>query len=455
MRLSVPSALAAALWLTPAAAQSLRGTVTDPSGAAVPGAVVQIRGPRGEQHVPTDRAGEYGFSALVPGRYQVRVIAKGFSIAVKKDLRIDRAAVFDTKLKIQPENQVVNVIDELNEVNTNPAANGGAFILRRRQLAILSDDPDELAQQLQALAGPIPGPGGAQFYIDGFLGAIVPPKAAIREIRINANPFSPEYDRPGFARIEIFTKPGTDSLRGQAFVQFNDRIFNSRNPLLTQSSRPPYRTELYGLNVSGPLQRNKLSFTFDAERRNIDENAFILATMLDSSLNPVKINQAVLTPETRTSFSPRIDYAIGRRNTLVVRYQDVRIGQDSQGVGGFNLTSRAYKTRQSEQTAQVTETAMISPRLINETRVQYMRAGSGLRGVDTAPGLNVQDAFYGGGPGVGDSDTVVDSFEATNTSTWTRGAHILKWGGRARYTRLDDTSRNNFAGTFTFFTLDR
>jgi hypothetical protein len=441
--------------MAPAAAQSLHGTVTDPSGAAVPGALVQIRGPRGEQRLTTDSAGAYSFAALAPGKYQVRVIARGFSIAQKKDLRIDRTVVFDAQLAIQPETQVVNVEDELNRVNTNPAANGGAVVLRQRQLAILSDDPDELAQQLQALAGPIPGPGGAQFYLDGFLGGIIPPKAAIREIRINANPFSPEYDRPGFARIEIFTKPGTDALRGQVSVVFNDRLFNSRNPLLSESSRPPYRTGLYGLNLSGPLKKNKLSFTLDAERRNIDENAFILATTLDGNLNPVTINQAVLTPETRTSITPRIDYTLDRRNTLVVRYQDVRIAQDNQGIGSFNLASRAYNATQAEHTAQVTETAMISPHLINETRVQYMRASSSSQGVDAAPGLNVQDAFYGGGPGVGDSGTVLTSFEATNISTLTRGAHILKWGGRVRYTSLDDTSRNNFAGTFTFFTLDR
>jgi hypothetical protein len=439
----------------PTIGPSLRGTITDPSGAAVPGATVQIRGPRGERRAVTDGAGAYSFAALAPGKYQVRVVARGFSVTQRKDLRIDRAVVFDAQLAIQLETQVVNVDDELNRVSANPAANGGAVLLRQRQLAVLSDDPDELAQQLQALAGPIPGPGGAQFYIDGFLGGIIPPKAAIREIRVNANPFSPEYDRPGFARIEIFTKPGTDQLRGQAFAQFNDRVLNSRNPLLTESSLPAYRTQLYGLNLSGPLRRNKASFTFDAEHRRIDENAFILATALDENLNPVKINQAVLTPETRTSFTPRVDYTLNRKNTLVARYQDVRLDRDNQGIGGFNLSSRAYTARQSEHTAQVTETAMISPRVINETRVQYMRAQSDSRGVDRAPGLNVQDAFYSGGPGVGNSGEVVDSVEATNTSTFTRGAHVFKWGGRARHTRLADTSRNNFAGTFAFFTLDR
>ena len=101
--------------------------------------------------------------------------------------------------------------DELGRVGATADANGGRVVLRERQLAALSDDPEELALQLQALAGPAPGPGGGEFFIDGFTGGRLPPKSSIREVRINSNPFSPEYDRPGFARIEIFTKPGSDS----------------------------------------------------------------------------------------------------------------------------------------------------------------------------------------------------------------------------------------------------
>src|SRR5882724_5031128 len=239
---------------------SLRGVVTDPSGAAIPGAAVQLRGPGGERRAKTVSTGSYSFPSLAPGVYQIRVSANGFSIAERKNLRIDRALVFDAQLAIQSEKQVVNVDDETAGVNTDAASNGGAVVLRKRELAALSDDPDELAQQLEALAGPAPGPGGGQIYIDGFLGGVLPPKSAIREVRINSNPFSPEYDRPGFGRIDIFTKPGSDLLHGQAFTQYDDDVLNSRNPLLAQSTRPPYRAQLNGLSLSGPLRKNKASF---------------------------------------------------------------------------------------------------------------------------------------------------------------------------------------------------
>ena len=432
---------------------SLRGTITDPSGALVSGAVIQLRGPAREQRAKTDSAGPYSFPELAPGNYQVRITAKGFSVVQKKDVEIQQPRILDVQLAIHGEAQVVTVEDELGRVGATADANGGRVVLRERQLAALSDDPDELALQLQALAGPAPGPGGGEFFIDGFTGGRLPPKSSIREVRINSNPFSPEYDRPGFARIEIFTKPGSDLLRGQAFAQYNDDHLNSRNPLLTQSTRPPYRAQVYGLNLSGPLSRNKASFTFDAEQRRIHENAFVLATTLDGELNPVKINQALPSPQSRTTLSPRLDYAINRRNSLTVRYQELRIGLDNQGVGDFNLASRAYNERQTEHTVQATETAMLSAQAINETRFQYLRSQLRDRSIDTTPSISVQGAFSGGGAPSGNSGATNNNWELTNTSMYTRRKHAFKWGGRVRQSRLADTSLNNFAGTFTFYTL--
>ena len=129
---------------------------------------------------------------------------------------------------------------------------------------------------LQALGGPSAGPGGNQIYIDGFTGGRLPPKASIREIRINSNPFSAEFDKLGYGRIQIFTKPGTDKFHGQGYYNISDGIWNSRNPFLT--SIPPFRTQLFGGNVSGPIGKHA-SFFIDVERRNIDDNGIITATI--------------------------------------------------------------------------------------------------------------------------------------------------------------------------------
>ena len=429
---------------------SLRGMVTDPSGALVPGAMVQLRGPGGEQRKTTDGSGQYSFPSLRPGKYTIRIIAKGFSVTERQNVEINDAAVFDAQLKIEAESQVVNVEDEANKVSADPASNGGALILREKELAALSDDPDELSQQLQAMAGPGAGPNGGQIYIDGFTGGNLPSKASIREIRINSNPFSPEYDRPGFGRIEIFTKPGTDSIHGQAFVQYNKEALNSRSPLLEQSKRPAYKQDFFGFNLSGPIKKQKASYGFDAQRRNTTENAFILATDLDSSLNRQTINQAILTPQTFTTLTPRLDLSLSTNNTLTLRFQNTRSSSENQGVGSFNLASRAYNSTSSENTLQATETAILSPHMINETRFQFMRATTAMTGGSNDLATSVQGAFTSGGAQVGNSGTTSNRWELTNTSTFTLGTHSIKWGGRVRGVSEDSTSMSSFGGTYVF-----
>jgi hypothetical protein len=429
---------------------SLQGVVTDPSGAVVPGALVQLRGPGAEQRATTDISGHYTFAALRAGKYVVRVIAKGFSVAQMQDVDVSSPQTLDFQLTIVTGAEVVNVADEAGKVSADPASNGGAIILKEKELAALSDDPDELSQQLQAMAGPGAGPSGGQIYIDGFTGGNLPSKSSIREIRINSNPFSPEYDRPGFGRIEIFTKPGTDAIHGQGFVQYNKEALNSRSPLLTQSQRPPYKQGFFGFNIGGPLKKQKASFGFDAQCRGTTENAFILATDLDSNLNRRNINQAVLTPQTFTTLSPRVDLSLGANHTLTLRYQNTRSNLQNQGAGSFNLESRAYDSSSSENTIQATETAVLSPRLINETRFQFMRSNSRMTGGTNDLAISVQGAFTSGGAQVGNSGTTFNNWELTNSSTFTRGTHILKWGARLRRSAEESISTSNFGGTYTF-----
>ena len=105
-------------------------------------------------------------------------------------------------------------VTDTQQVELDPAKNAGALVLKQEDLDMLSDDPDDLQADLLALAGPAAGPNGGQIFIDGFSNGQLPPKESIREIRINSNPFSAEYDTSGRGRIEIFTKPGSDKFHG-------------------------------------------------------------------------------------------------------------------------------------------------------------------------------------------------------------------------------------------------
>jgi hypothetical protein len=442
---------AAGLWAQTPAQPSLRGTIKDPSGSLVPNAVVQLKGPGGQQQKTTGADGAYSFAPLIAGKYTLRVTSPGFATAEKKDIDLQQPSMLDIQLTIADESQVLTVQDSVATVSVDPQSNASALVLGEKELDALSDDPDELAQQLQALAGPGAGPNGGQIFIDGFSGGQLPPKSSIREVRINSNPFSPEYDRPGFGRIEILTKPGSDKFRGNAFFQFNDQYLNSRSPLLAQSTRPPYETKFYGFSLSGPVKKQKSSFSVDFEHRAINENAVILATNLSANLTPQTVNQTVVTPQSRTNVTPRFDYAINASNTLVMRYQYGRTANDNQGVGDFNLSTQAYNQASSEHTFQLTETSILNTTTINETRFQFLRSSSQDSGASNSPVISVQGAFTGGGSPVGNSGNITDRFELSNMTTKTRTTHVFKVGGRLRESLNHDTAENNFNGTYTFF----
>src|SRR5216117_1386433 len=161
-------------------------------------------------------------------------------------------------LVIQIEEEKVEVSDSSTRVDVDPSNNAGTVVMKGKDLEALSDDPDELQSELQALAGPSAGPNGGQMYIDGFTGGQLPPKSSIREVRINQNPFSSEYDKLGYGRIEIFTKPGTDKYRGNAFFDYGNDVFNSRNPFAP--TKAPFEQRQFGGNFSGPISKKSSFF---------------------------------------------------------------------------------------------------------------------------------------------------------------------------------------------------
>ena len=434
-------------------AGSLRGQVLDELGGAIVGASVTVIDSKGvEKSVVTNDSGSYTVAGLAPGKYTVRAINAGFALTETPDVEVvsGKAVQFDITLKVAIEEQKVTVAADNRELSTEPENNAGAVVLKGNDLDALPDDPDDLAAALQALAGPSAGPNGGQIFVDGFTGGRLPPRASIREIRINSNPFSAEYDRLGFGRIEILTRPGTDRFRGQASLNFNDESLNARNPFSTTTTRPPLQTRQYGGNFGGPLSKKKASFFVDFDKRDVDDEALVVGQVLDANNNIVDFNDTAPVPSRRTSFSPRIDYQINPNHTLVGRYTYTKNTRVT-GVGGFSLPSRAYDTENSEQTFQLTETAIINKTIVNETRFQFEHSKNAQFADNSIPTLEVQDAFTGGGSQVGQSHTDTNNWELTNNTSFALHMHSFKAGARVRSTHITQFSPQNFGGTYTFF----
>jgi hypothetical protein len=431
---------------------TLRGQITDEFGGVIVGATVSVVDPNGtEKTVQTDGEGNYTVTGLAPGRYIVRALAGGFALYENAEVEVTaaRREPLNISLSVSLEKEEVTVASEAPISMENRA---DALVLRGKDIEALPDDPDELAAALQALAGPAVGPNGGQIMIDGFEGGRIPPRDSIREIRINDNPLSAENDRPAFGGIQIFTRPGTDKFRGSAYTNFTDESLNSRNPFAER--RADFQVRQFGGNLSGPIKPKVASFFFDFERNETDDNDIINALVLDPlALGQTPFRETILTPLRRTHFSPRVDYAINTNNTLVARYSFFETQQENLGVGGFSLPERAYNTASRSHTLQLTETAVLNKSAINETRFQLVRNRRELDPLNDAPAVNVQDAFFGGGAQVGESFSQDTRYELTNVTTIAKGTHSVKFGGRLRSIRVEDVSRNNFGGTFTFTSL--
>jgi hypothetical protein len=433
-------------------AGALRGQVADPSGAAIPGASVIMTPSNGSPiTVQSNGQGMYEFKALPPGKYTLTVAAQGFSLYENDSVNVaDQPLRLNVALTIEVETQKVQVSDTAPTIDVDPSNNAGAIVITGKELEALPDDPDELQSDLQALAGPSAGPNGGQMYIDGFTAGQLPPKASIREIRINQNPFSSEYDKLGYGRIEIFTKPGTDKYHGQFFVLGNDSSFNSHNPFA--GAEPGYYTTQYSGNVGGPLGK-AASFFFNAERRNINDLGIINATILDESLNPVQTVESVPNPRHRTNISPRLDYAVNKNNTLTARYQYFRDMQENDGIGQFNLASQGYNDASTEQTFQIGDTQVFGSKIINESRFQYLRESDSQNPLSTDPTINVRGAFGGGGNNQGTIINHQNHYEIQNYTSLIHGNHSLKFGVRVRAQQESTYTTSSFNGTFTFSSL--
>ena len=455
---------------TPGPTGGIRGQVTDPSGATVAAATILLTTPSGaSMDTTTNKDGIYEFTNLGPGTYQIKAVAPGFSLFTKTDVVVTAGQVsrVNISLQIEVQQEKVQVNADTAQVDVNPGNNANAIVLEGKALDALSDDPDEMESELSALAGPSAGPNGGQIYVDGFTAGMLPPKASIREIRINQNPFSSEYDKLGYGRIEIFTKPGTDKWHGQVMVLGNTEQFNARNPfeiLPPGESTPSYNSEQYSGNIGGPLGK-KTSFFFTIDQRNIGALGIINGSVVcgdqflqipcgsgQPQYSIVPYSQAVANPQKRTNFSPRLDYQLTPNNTLTGRYQYYRDSQTNSGVGQFTFEDQGVNTLETEQTLQLTDTQTINPTTINEARFQYIHDNTLSTPVSTAVSLNVGGAFNALGTGGGNVSDIENHYEIQDIIYKTFSKHAVKFGGRLRSITDNNSAATNFTGTFTFGT---
>ncbi len=433
-----------------AAIGTLAGVVADPTGAVIPQAKVTVRRAGMTPVTATaDGEGNFSLNRLAPGTYEVEAQAEGFQTVRMARVTVRAGAVQRVTLTLAIEMQQQQVTVSGDTLDASPDKNGSAVVLKGSDLDALDDDPDTMSMEIQAIAGSDPD-SGTQMFVDGFSGGKLPPKSAIREIRINSNPYSAQYDEIGWGRIEIFTKPGADKWHGNWWMQGNDSSFNSRNPFVT--TQPPYHAlELEG-DINGPVTKKSSQFT-DLYRESSTDSSIVDAVVLDSSLAQVPFTQTVPRTNSYTDYSTRFDWQVGKVQTFTLRYHLEQETHGDGGVGQFALATQAYNSNSTEQVLQFSDSQLYGVHLLNETRFQYIRDRDRQTPQNLTPTIVVQGGFTGGGSNQGLNNDAQDHYELQNYVQSTRGKHTADFGIRIRDTRDANTSTANFNGQYTFPSL--
>lgn len=285
--------LVVVLRATPVEAQgftaSVLGTVTDPTGAALPGVTVTITAAQTSQKraVTTDAAGHYVAPLLPPGEYAVEVELSGFKRAIRERivLQVNQEQRVDFVLSVGEVTEQVTVTAELPMVQTQTATVG--TVVAQRQVLELPLNGRNFLQLNLLVPGALPGAKGSQlgtqggsisvhgqreasnfFWIDGIdnttmaIGQLVvnPPTYSVQEFRVMSPTYSAEFGRTAGAQINVITRSGSNSFHGDVYEFLRDDALDARNFFDPAGKIPEFRRNQFGGDVGGRIRQDKTFF---------------------------------------------------------------------------------------------------------------------------------------------------------------------------------------------------
>ncbi len=436
------------------ASSFLRGTVVDPSGAAVAGAPVKVLNEDGkpvEQDV-TGPQGEFSLASLAAGTYTLFVVAPGFRpSSTQFSLSDGRHAAFAIKLRIAAANTQVNVTasGELPEVSSETSNNQNTNSFSRSSLDSLPLlDADYLTTLSALLDQNDIATGGVTLVVNG-VEANGPgvTNSAIKNAKINQDPYSVLFSRPGRARIEITTESGTSRLHGSLNTLYRNSIFDAENAFAI--NKPPEQRQYYEGSITGPVRHfQKTTFLIGSDYDLLDQQAFVNAA---TSTGLVQENVANPTHHFFGFGHIFHDYAQG--NQFWMGYSWEHRSSQNQGVGGTTLPEAGYDTLFEEHEINVAWQVVEGQHWLNYLHFLVGHYNSPTTSITEKPNITVQGAFTGGGAQA-DAKNTEYHFDGTDLVTYTAGKHVVEFGidvpDISRRGRDDFT---NTLGTYTFASL--
>jgi Carboxypeptidase regulatory-like domain len=426
---------------------NVSGTVLDPSGAAVVGAAIHLQATT-PQDTTTGPHGSFLFHCVGNEPYQITVDANGFA---QSQVNGRGFANISVQLQIADVHTEVDV-GENNGVSVDTDHGAGTHTLTAQDLQGMADDPDDFKRQLQVLAASSGGaPGQAIITVDGFQNSSsLPPKSSIASIRVNPDMFSSEYDRPPYqgGRVEIFTKPGRDSLHGALFFTDSESGLNATDPFAVSAT--PAGKRRYGFEFGGPIRKQKSDFFLALERRDIHEFNVVNAVVLNSEGEETPLSENIPAPQGLWIGSARTDWQLNAKNMLAATYSANINNSDNVGSGGLVLEEAGYGSTVSEQDLRLTDIFTLSPTLLHETHIGFTWKNTTDVPLSTAASLQVAGAFIGGGATAGHLQDRERDLEVDDDILWTHHKHSVKIGVASLGIMVHDVDPDTFNGAFVF-----
>jgi outer membrane receptor protein involved in Fe transport len=438
----------------PPESQSLRGVVRDQTGAVLSGARVELGDDAGGpvRSVLTDARGEFLIDRVPPGAYVLKIDYEGFR---RSTVRVRIAP----RRSPPPQTVVLELASQTQEVTVNAGtdvlaaaanANRDAVVLDDKELRNLPIfDRDIVGTLSRFLDASALGSGGVTLVVDGMEArkvGVAP--SAIQQVKINQDPYSAEFPRPGRGRIEVITKAGTDKYSGSFDFTFRDAQLNARDPFA--DSRPPEQRRIYEGVLGGPVGDGKhTSFLFTLDRSEENQQAIVFA---DGPGGP--IHAIVPQPDRGLELSASLNHQVGKRHTLQFRFTNEATSTRNQGVGGTTLAESGVDDKGHEAQLIIGARSVLTPRLLHEFRLLLGHETGSTLSLHPGRHIVVLDAFTAGGAQA-DQSTTEDHFNLIDSVTYVRGKHLLKGGVQVPdFSRRGFDDRSNRDGTFTFSSLD-
>ncbi|HET9805086.1 MAG TPA: TonB-dependent receptor, partial [Candidatus Acidoferrum sp.] len=427
----------------------------DPSLAAMAGARVTLVRLDGSTvaETQTDEAGSFNFDRLAPGKYRLSIQAGGFK-PYERDINLGSKPLAPLRvvLELAPQTESVRVSsgDVVPRLSTDVSDNQNANTFERDALdRVPVFDQDYITTVSRFLDDNAAGTNGVSLVVDGVEanGPGVSP-SGVQEVKINQNPYSARFARPGRARLEIVTKGGTPQFHGTVNFLFRDSIFDAANAFAV--TKPSERRQFYEGSLTGPLGHNKKNTFLLTLERDQDDLQSIVSTIGADSL-PIHDNVPAPQRHLFSSFRAFHDFANG--DQVWASYFFESETSENQGVGGVVLREAGYTQIGREHEINISYRHIFSPKLVNQLRFLIGHNDNPITSNNAAPQVIVEGLFTSGGAQANFNRTE-SHFDGTDFLTYTSSKHVLTAG-----VDVPDLSRRGFdnhtnqQGTYTFGSL--